>query len=71
MKYEFRIQRGGFCGVPREETTSCLEIIPAPAVVLSQEEHDTRQRKLKANYRQSWKRECFSAPPCILAIEEE
>lgn len=71
MKNVFRVQGGGFCGVPREETTSCLEVISAPAVVLSREQHEERERRLRANFTQQVRREYYPAPPCILAIEEE
>ena len=71
MKPKFRIQDGGFCGIPYEENTACSkQILAPPHVVLSKEEHEERARRLKAN-QQPWKREYFPAPPCVLAIKEQ
>ena len=71
MKKVFRTQSGGFCGIPDEETTTCLEIIPAPPVVFTAQQMEERERRLKANYQQPCKREYYPAPPCVLAIKEQ
>jgi len=74
MKNVLRTQRGGVAGVRALETEkpvcNSLEWIPAPPVVLSQEQHKERELRLRAN-QQPWKREFYPAPACILAIEEE
>lgn len=71
MKNVFRVQGGGYCGIPHEETTNCLEIIPAPPpVVFTVQQAEERERRLKAN-QQPWKREFYDPLPCILAIKEQ
>jgi len=74
-KEQFRFQAGGVVGLKalEAETPTCnsFEWIPAPAVVLSEEQHEEREHRLKANYQQPWKRECYPAPPCVLAIKEQ
>ena len=70
MKTVFRTQRGGFCGIPREEDTTSLQIIPAPPVIVTVQQVEERERRLRAN-QQPWKREYYPAPPCVLSIKEQ
>ena len=74
-KEQFRIQRGGFCGIPYEETENptcnSLEIIPAPPVVFTTQQAEEREHRLKAAHTRPMKREYYPAPPCVMAIRSE
>lgn len=70
MKYVFRTQKG-YMRTPCRQHQHYRESIPAPPVVLTQEEHDALQQRLAANYRQPQQREYYDPLPCVLRESDD